>query len=208
MTADESLATPPGETRRATLWASIPVVAWLAFALWAGGGIMFASTDARALGGQTIMLWIGATFVLIQSRKLLRLMSGRPRLRWLQHLLGVLISIALGYLISLWTVEAMYARHDRLIMERFTPLVSALEAGREELQVRDPLLARSLTVLRGAGGFVLSVPGASLDIDGSTVFYDSELKRLLRFSSDLPEHPNTLRFNRRSQELGRIYPRR
>jgi len=70
------------------------------------------------------------------------------------------------------------------------------------------VLARALTVRRGAGGFILTVPGASLDIDGSTVFYDSEIKSLLRFSDDLSEHPNRVRFKRRSQELVRIYPRR
>lgn len=207
MTADSPPATAPGDARRVTLWAALPVVAWLAFALWTGGNLVYAATDARALGGDAIMLWIGATFALIQTRKLFRLMTGRPRLRWLGHLLGVLFCILLGYLISLWAIQFMYARHDRLIMEQLAPLVGALEAGHDDLRISDPLLARSLIVLRGAGGFLLTVPGASLDIDGATVFYDSEIKRLLRFSSDLREHPNTLRFERRSREMTRIYPR-
>ena len=208
MSTEVSPAPPLGESPRAKLWASITALAWLAFALWVGGKLVFARTDALALGGQTFLLWICATFALIQTFKLFRVLAGRPRLRWLQHLIAVVGSIVLGYLISLWTIEAMYARHDRLIMERFAPLVRALEAGHDDLRVSDPRLKRTLTVLRGAGGFILTVPGASLDIDGGTVFYDSEIKRLLRFHNDLGDHPNALRFKRRRQDMAQLYPRR
>ena len=208
MSAEEFPEVSPGETRRTPFWALITALAWLAFALWVGGKLVFARSDALALGGQTFLLWICATFALIQTFKLLRVLTGRPRLLWLQHLVAVVICIVLGYLISLWTIEAMYARHNRLIMERFTPLVRALEAGHDDLQVSDPRLKRTLTVLRGAGGFILTVPGASLDIDGGTVFYDSEIKRLARFHNDLRDHPNALRFKRRSQEMVQLYPRR
>ena len=169
---------------------------------------MFARTDALALGGQVFLYDFLVTLLVFQALKLLPLLRGQPPAKRLRRGVELLISIVLGYVIALLTVNAMYARHDSVIMERIAPLVSALEAGQDDVQVSNKRLAKTLSIWRGDNGFILSMPGASLDIDGSSVFYDSETHKLARFHNDLIEHPNRLRFEHRTQEMQVIYPRR
>ncbi len=200
---------PSVDKRRTIIWALVVVLAWLAFALWAGSGIVFAPTDTAGLMGQALLLWIAASFTLYRALMLvLMLVAMELPAGWLRRLIEPGLGIVAGFVVTGWTVDAMIARHDRLILQHFLPLVSVLEAGRDDLQISDPRFARSLTAWRGESGFLISVTGASLDIDGSTVFYDSETGVLMRFHNDRVDHPDALRFAHRTRELTRIFPRR
>ena len=199
---------PPGSVRGPLFWGSVITALWLAFTLWAAGTLMFAQTDALALGGQVFLFDFLVTLLVFQALKLLPMLKGQPPAGKLRRAVELLISIVVGYVVALLTVNAMYARHDSLIMERIAPVVRALEAGQDDVQVSDKRLAKTLSILRGDNGFILSMPGASLDIDGSSVFYDSETQRLARFHNDLGQHPNRLHFERRTKDMQIIYPHR
>ncbi len=199
---------PPDSARGPVFWASVITALWLAFTLWAAGTLMVARTDALALGGQVFLFDFLATLTVFQALKLLPLLRDQPSAKKFRRALELVISIVIGYAVALLVVNAMYARHDSIIMERIAPVVMALEAGQDDVQVSHKRLAKTLSILRGDNGFILSMPGASLDIDGSIVFYDSETQRLARFHKDLVDHPNRLQFDRRTKEMQVIYPRR
>ena len=211
----------PAETAaslvRSRRWALAWLLAWSGLTVWAAHGL--ATAWPYELHPLLLLLALALPGVLFRATDLLWMHRwGRRLAGWRRaaaRLAAVPPGVALAFL--------LFSQLDTLSMGRFEREM-ALWVG--QLQVTVPLACpadgrlaadaalnayldrsgaiRRVTLHQGAGRFVLELMGRSIDIDGSTLYYDSATGKWQRFHNDNRERADALAVSVQSLEACRF----
>jgi hypothetical protein len=181
--------------RRSAIW----LLVWLGLALWAANGL--ATAWPYELHPLLLVLIIALPGVVFRAADILLMRWHRHRLAGWRRAAGRLAALPLGALFAF----VLFAQLAPISMARFeralAPWVAQVAAAVETEAVcpadgRYPVDAalnaylaqsrglRTVNLHRGGGRFVIELAGRSIDIDGSTLYYDSATRTWQRFHND------------------------
>lgn len=142
---------------------------------------------------------LGSTLQL--ARAPLRVLQRVPLGAWIP--LVVLGSLFGGCLCSRCTSDALFDYEIRIVDRTMRPVLDKLSQRSDDVLSAVPSPAPSgLQIYQGASGYLVAVTGGSVNIDGSTLVYDSEEKRWRRIWGQSSDEA----MERRKAVLQRVVP--
>lgn len=192
---------PPADARKSLVWPlriSIAwLLAWVGIVLWAAQGL--ATRWPYELHPLLVVLAIAMPGIVFRTADLLLMRWRRCRLAGWQRTGGRLAALPVGVFLAVMLFSAV----EPMSMARFEREIASLVA---QVQASTPVTCptdgrypvdaalnayleqsaglRKGTLHQGSGHFVIELAGRSIDIDGSTLYYDSAIRKWNRFHND------------------------
>ena len=192
---------PPADGRKSLVWPLRISVAWLlawaGLALWAAQGL--ATRWPYELHPLFVVLVIAMPGIVFRTADLLFMRWRRRRLAGWQRTGGRLAALPVGVFLAVMLFSAVEPMSMARFEREIAPLVAQIQAGAPvncPADARYPVDAalnayleqsaglRKGTLHQGSGRFVIELAGRSIDIDGSTLYYDSATRKWTRFHND------------------------
>lgn len=192
---------PSADARKSLVWPLRISVAWLlawvGLVLWAAQGL--ATRWPYELHPLLVVLVLATPGIVFRTADLLFMRWRRCRLAGWQRTGGRLAALPLGVFLAVMLFSAV----EPMSMARFEREIASLVA---QVQASTPVTCpadgrypvdaalnayleqsgglRKGTLHQGSGRFIIELAGRSIDIDGSTLYYDSATRKWNRFHND------------------------